>query len=334
MTEQNRSSARSRIFGVARIAIGLGLLYYLVVSGALDWRSLGGLVDEWPLTFAAGGLLVGALFLIAWRLCLLLHAPGFDISLSSSLRLTLIGLFFNVSLPGAAGGDVVKIYYAAAGNEGRRTEVATILLLDRLAGLIALAVWPLLIAPFFFQIIMENRVIAALLGVGLAVAIGLGGAVAVSFSSHFGPGSIAAKTLRRLPGGSLLERILLTVHSYRAHRSALAKAIGVSLLAHTLTMGGMLVLAESMAGGMAWEMALLMPLGFVANAIPLTPGGLGVGEAAFDTLFGMAGLQGGAEVLLGWRIFTLLFGLFGLGFYLRGRQRFVAFAREHAGVRE
>ena len=78
MTEQNRSSARSRIFGVARIAIGLGLLYYLVVSGALDWRSLGGLVAEWPLTFAAGGLLVGALFLIAWRLCLLLHAPGFS----------------------------------------------------------------------------------------------------------------------------------------------------------------------------------------------------------------------------------------------------------------
>ena len=73
-------------------------------------------------------------------------------------------------------------------------------------------------------------------------------------------------------------------------------------------------------------MAVLIPLGHLANTLPITPGGLGVGEAAFNKLFALAGLEGGAETLLGWRLLTLLLGLVGLVFYLQGRKRFV-----HAG---
>ncbi len=40
------------------------------------------------------------------------------------------------------------------------------------------------------------------------------------------------------------------------------------------------------------------------------------------------GLSGGAEVLLGWRLLTVLIGLVGLGFYLRGGRRFVHLAAE------
>jgi uncharacterized membrane protein YbhN (UPF0104 family) len=70
-------------------------------------------------------------------------------------------------------------------------------------------------------------------------------------------------------------------------------------------------------------MSVLIPLGFTANALPFTPGGLGVGEAAFNKLFALAGLTGGAEALLGWRLLTILIGLLGLAFYLQGRKRFV-----------
>jgi hypothetical protein len=71
-------------------------------------------------------------------------------------------------------------------------------------------------------------------------------------------------------------------------------------------------------------MALLIPLGFVANALPLTPGGLGVGEAAFDQLFQLAGFSGGAVALLGWRLLMLLIGLPGLVVYIFAKQHAVA----------
>ncbi len=101
-------------------------------------------------------------------------------------------------------------------------------------------------------------------------------------------------------------------------------AIAISLLAHTLSIIVMMLLADAISvNGSAWEMCVLIPFGFVANAIPLTPGGLGVGEAAFESLFSLAGLSGGAEVMLSWRLLTFLTGLIGLMLYLKGRQRVV-----------
>ena len=86
----------------------------------------------------------------------------------------------------------------------------------------------------------------------------------------------------------------------------------------------MLLITEAInIHGYEWEMVLLIPLGFLANTIPFTPGGLGVGEAAFDTLFVIAGFTGGAEILLGWRILLIFISNLGLFYYLQGSKRFV-----------
>ena len=62
----------------------------------------------------------------------------------------------------------------------------------------------------------------------------------------------------------------------------------------------------------------MVPMGEIVNSLPLTPGGLGVGETAFNAFFSIAGLRGGAEALLCWRVWNALTGLLGLFFYLRG----------------
>jgi uncharacterized membrane protein YbhN (UPF0104 family) len=71
------------------------------------------------------------------------------------------------------------------------------------------------------------------------------------------------------------------------------------------------------------KMLVLIPMGYIANALPITPGGLGVGEAAMEALFTMSGLGGGAETILGWRVIMIIVGLLGLVFYLKGEKRFV-----------
>jgi hypothetical protein len=48
------------------------------------------------------------------------------------------------------------------------------------------------------------------------------------------------------------------------------------------------------------------PIIMVANYVPLTPGGAGVGEAAGERLFGLFGLVGGSEVMLLSRIVMVL----------------------------
>ncbi len=77
------------------------------------------------MTLAALILLLAAIIVSAWRLCMLMKPRGLHLSLASSVRLTLMGIFFNACLPGSTSGDVVKIYYASEGNRGRRTELTT-----------------------------------------------------------------------------------------------------------------------------------------------------------------------------------------------------------------
>jgi len=40
----------------------------------------------------------------------------------------------------------------------------------------------------------------------------------------------------------------------------------------------------------------LMPIGLITVAIPIAPGGIGVGHAAFESLYQLAGFSGGADI--------------------------------------
>jgi hypothetical protein len=62
-------------------------------------------------------------------------------------------------------------------------------------------------------------------------------------------------------------------------------------------------------------------LGLVANALPITPGGLGVGEAAFEGLFRTVGYAGGAHLILAWRAGMLALCCVGCVFYILGDRK-------------
>jgi hypothetical protein len=248
----------------------------------------------------------------------------------SAFRLTMIGVFFNLCLPGATGGDLVKIYYATEGNPGRRTEVGTIVLLDRAVGMFALMALPLLLLPFFPELLEISAALRAVLWVVAGiVAVTMAGTL-LCFSESVRQSAPVEWAIRRLPLGRYIGIIYDTLHAYREHPAPLFLAVGISLLAHVLAMSvAMLSSLATHPGEFAWRMCVVIPIGFAANALPFTPGGLGVGEAAFNKLFALAGLTSGAEALLGWRVLTLLISPLGLVYYLQGRKRFVHDAGEN-----
>lgn len=311
------------LWAILRTAVGVGLLVYLGVSGAIKWSALWGLASAWRVSLVALILLFVDMVVTAWRLCVLIAPRGFHLSLKSSVRLTLVGTFFNSFLPGSGGGDVVKILYATHGNRGRRTEVATILLLDRATGMFALLVWPLLVLPFFPGLLHSMPDLNRLLMIAAVIAVGMIIGTLVCFSTGLRNSRLFSWIIQK-PFGAYLRQIFDTVHAYRHNIGTLWAAVGISMIAHTLTV--LVTLLGSFAilsGPIHWKAAVLIPLGMLVNTVPLTPGGLGVGEAAFDVLFKGAGLTGGAETLLAWRLLMLFIGLIGLVFYLQGRQQTV-----------
>jgi uncharacterized protein (TIRG00374 family) len=313
------------IFTLLRIGLAAGLLFYLARSGFINWSSLTGLASAWHYTVLATLLFFIASIFQSWRLQILINAHQLNLPFFAAIRLTFIGLFFNTYMPGATGGDFVKIYYASKGNPGRRTEVITILLLDRFIGLFSLLTLPLLLAPLFPELIASYKVLQGLLVISLLITLVILVIAILGARYDLAKSRILNWIENKVAFGDRFKRMLHTLHYYRHNKSVLFQALLFSYFLQLLMTGVSLAIAEATnPAGADVNMVMLIPLGYlVNNALPLTPGGIGVGEAALESLFSLCGLQGGAEVLLGWRLIMVLVGLVGLAFYLKGEKRFV-----------
>lgn len=319
-----KSATRRLLFGFVRLAIAGAVLAFLAGTGRVEWSSFSGLREHWPTTLLALGILFIVVVLVSQRACLLFRARGLRLSLHDSLGLSLIANLFALVLPGG-GGDIVRLYYTTKDAAGRRTEIGTLLLLDRVMGLLALTLFPLLAAPLCLPLIRQSPTLRTMLLLAALASIAIIFAIAVSTSRRARSLRGVQWVLRTFPLRGYPARMLDTMQSFRKQLHVLAGAVGVSLLAHAVSMGLVwLVVSITRAGpatGNEPAIPFLASLGFVANNIPITPGGLGVGEAAFESLFRLAGLHGGAEAMLAWRLLLLGLAPIGLWYFLRGRAR-------------
>lgn len=312
------SASRSFWLRWARVALAVGLLAYLAASGIIDWRQLRGMVRAWPFTAAALAALMLGFALVSLRASLLFARRGLRLSFADSLRLTLVGNAANLILP-VIGSDMVRIVFTARGQAGRKTEIATIILLERVMGLVGILALPLVLAPFFVGFIGAQPVIRWLVLLSALSAAGFLVAMLIALSRRARESAAVGYLLRRFPLRGYPSRILDTIQGFRNAPRVLSQALALSLAANALVAFAIVLLHVAMHPGALQPLAgFLASLGFVANNVPITPGGIGVAEAAFDSLFRLGGLQGGAEAMLGCRVLFLALAPIGFWIYVRG----------------
>jgi uncharacterized protein (TIRG00374 family) len=64
------------------------------------------------------------------------------------------------------------------------------------------------------------------------------------------------------------------------------------------------------------ESLVVAPLVILVNSLPITPGGLGIAEAASASLYNLVGQAGGANGMMLARLIIIMFSLMGLPFFL------------------
>jgi uncharacterized protein (TIRG00374 family) len=306
---------------VVRGLIGVGLLAYLVSSHTVDLAALAGLVTAWELSVVALGLSTLVIILVSWRLSLLLSTQGFGLPLAAAVRLSLIGAFFSAFLPGSSGGDVARMYFAARPHPGHGTEIVTVVAVDRAIGALSLLTLPGLVAlgMVISGVALPPVFVGMLWLAGFGVMMVLATVLA---ASHQTLRTGTLWLLDRIRLGEHGRRAFSTIGAYRGAVKAIGFAFVLSLVIQALVVLVMLLLARATgASSPTWAMLLAIPFGMLANAIPVTPGGIGIGEAAFAALFAAAGATGGAEALLGWRVITTVIDLVGGVLFVLGRTR-------------
>lgn len=313
-----------RLLTLLRVALGVGLLGYVLVKTGARQALVPLLAIPWLLLVLLIGVLFGA-GVEALRLRVLFRAAGLRLSLSGAYRVVMIGAFFNFCIPGGTGGDIVKLYYLAAGNRMRGVEVATVMVMDRIIALVALLVLVLALSGWNAHVISGDRVLLSLVLTAAAVLGAVLLVMAAVGSRRVRASRAYAAMLDRLPLRKYIERAADAAHAFGDRKLVLLTAGGISLIGHIgaavmfVVIGSVVV--PSVGAGLT---ALLALMGMVANAIPVTPGGLGVGEAAFDQLFGVVGASGAAAILIAWRMALIPFAVAGAIAYMTGVGRRLA----------
>jgi uncharacterized protein (TIRG00374 family) len=320
----SKKTKRHIIFSGLRLAAGVAILVYLAKSGIITFGALTKLIVAWPITLAAIAVFLGDILLMALRTSWLFRPLGMRLTVLSSMQLTLVSVFFSTFLPGAGGGDIVKLYYATKENQGRRTEVATVLIFDRVIGFFAMLILPFFFVPFFLPLI---RAVPMLRSILILIASISGALLATFLLCSFNQSIrdfLARESLPLPRSRKRAYRVLETIRTYSRRPGTLLGALALSLVANlsVIAITVLAVLALDSAS-LASKMYLVIPIGHIVNGLPLTPGGLGVGETAFNALFELTGLHGGAETLLCWRVWKAMVGLLGLVIYIRGMSRVV-----------
>lgn len=312
---------RRWLWNGVRLAIVLGIFAYLYQTNQLDLSRLDVVLYRPAMVATAVALLVVCFGFTVQRWRLLVQIQNMTIPYGLALQLSSIGFFFNMVLPGTVMGDVIKGYYLVRGRD-QKTALASTILIDRLVGLYTMIAMAAFAVGFCFVrdglstasgiwVLKPVRVLAgfiAALGLALTVTVGL----FLLFGQRAGEWLRQNGVRRRWPNWA--STLVDGLAGYARFPMLTLKALLFSVMAQVPGYIGMGILANILgAKGLAVaDYLFILPVCVVINAIPLAPGGWGVGEVGFRSVFLLYGSDVGAEVAFLYHIILFLLAL-GMG---------------------
>jgi uncharacterized protein (TIRG00374 family) len=204
----------------------------------------------------------------------------------------------------------VKGVIVAKENKGRGAEALVTVLVDRIFGMLALALLALaviLAVPSDAFEPLRNYLLIGLVVCAVGMALYANKALRRALG--------ISRLVDRLAIGPKLRSLDRAALSYLRQPVAVAGAFLFSFLNHVLMTLGVYVLGSALGvGGVSLiEYFVVVPLANLVSAVPLAPGGWGVGELAFAKLFDIVGASAamGVAVSVTFRLSQLAIGLLG-----------------------
>ncbi|MDD4933903.1 MAG: lysylphosphatidylglycerol synthase transmembrane domain-containing protein [Methylacidiphilaceae bacterium] len=295
-----------RRFGWLLLRVAVSVLLLTLIIRRVPWASIGETLREAkPIWLLGAILLAGAQVAFAslrWQA--LLRAQEIALSLGETMRLTLIGRFFNAFLPGSTGGDLVRIYYAVRLAPKQKAAASLSVLYDRFVGAVVLLLIGSGLCLPLYPILSKSSLVPGILLAFLLVAAGI---FLFALLAWLLPWLLRRRPFRLLerhaPFHRLLEELSHALRRFAADRKATARAALFSIGAHGSTFGFAWFAATALRLPIPfWILAAILAVVSVLDAIPITISGLGVREGLLVLFFQPLGFTSAQAVT-----FSLLF---------------------------
>jgi len=273
---------RSVLSFLVKFAIS-GILIVLLVQ-RVDFVAVGARIAAADAAWLASSLFLFVVMMgfgiVRWWIILRTNSEGLPLEMAA--RLSMIGQFFNQTLPSNIGGDAARIYYSwQHGIE--LGQAFNSVMLDRVAGLLVLVGLTTAVLPF-----LEGDLDDELAITGLRALVAVGWIASIGLFAFDNPIVRAFERYRIVAFGLRLSR---DARRLCLHPGALASVIATTLAVHLLVVAMAWSLDRALGGGAPYSVYFLavIPTQMVLS-IPISIGGWGVREQALALLLGSMGV--------------------------------------------
>jgi uncharacterized membrane protein YbhN (UPF0104 family) len=301
MSSEKPEVPPARRYVALAIKIAVSLILLVVLFSRIDagrlWESARRASVPW---LCAALLLYFITVLVStWRWHLLLGAQDVPVPYRTLLGSLLVALFFNNFLPSNIGGDVIRIRDTAR-LAGSTTLATIVVLADRLIGLMGLVLVAALGATMAAGAAGHPRapIWPSWLWAGFII-----GALA-SAPAVLAPAGVG-RLLRPLTVfhpewvGDRIENLTAVLERFRGRPSALAGCFGGAVFVQAAIVVFYLGVAYALAVPVTvWDLAVIVPLSFIVQMLPVSLNGFGVREATFTFYFTRIGQSIESALLL------------------------------------
>jgi len=349
--------SRSAIITILKVVFAACLIWFVVdnAGGPAKIANMLRNIDRQQWLVGLSVMLVGTSFsMLRWHY--LMNSVGLNSTPLTALRLGFIGVFFNNVVPGLTGGDLVKAVYVTRENPQQRSAAVVSVIVDRIIGIVALALVAAVVIPFNF-----SQYGQAATGIyGFLVVTAVTAVLALSRRTKAKIRSLLEKVGFNADsrGAGALTKVDQAVSMYRDRIRQIIIALGMSVVVHMLIIVAISIFAGALIDGVTTELSdmdpseavarqaelevfdslgldaycSIIPIIMIISALPVAPNGWGVGEAAFVYFFGEAGVAkaDATSLSLTFRLTATLISLLGGVFLLLDRKRVLEATGEQA----
>ena len=323
MLDHVTSSSRRLLITLVKAGVSLALLAFLFsrVDAPRLWHLARSASVPWLAT--ALGLYYLMICVSAWRWGVLLVAQGLRFPLRRLTSSFFVATFFNNFLPSNIGGDVVRIRDTAR-PAGSKTLATTIVLVDRVFGLMGLVLVAALGATLAANgggqapsPIWPSWLWAAFIAGGVGIVPAL--VAPQRFGRLLQPLTVVHPTWV----GERIETLTNALTRFRDRPAALAGCFTGAVAVQALLVVYYVAVVHALHIPITvLDLAVIVPISFVVQLIPVSVNGFGVREAAFTLYFTRLHLPIQSAVLLSLMatVLIMFFSLTGAAVYVsRGR---------------
>jgi len=290
--EQPNGAARARsvLFAILKAVVSIALLW--VLFSRVDVARLWGIARQASAPWLVGALALYLLMILisTWRWELLLKAQGLNLPFGKLTASFLVAMFFNNFLPSNIGGDVIRIADTAPA-AGSKTLATTVVLIDRGIGLLGLVLMAALGAT------AGTRLAGSGAGVGAGMLwAGFGLAAMIATPALLMPEAFVRmlqplRIVHREWVDERLDRLTIALGKFREAPAAIAGCFAGAVAVQALLVAYYLAIAHSMRIPIGFaELAVIVPITFIVQMLPVSMNGFGVREATFGFYFSRLGL--------------------------------------------